>query len=148
MQLRFMPSMKDPGCGLVAAQEHQILFRFPPVCNSKKRILVPPDVSRIAKALFIKDGIINFIGFIPFGFFISFWLIKVRQWNKCYTYIIAIFLGFLVSMTIEMLQIYLPVRASSMTDLFCNTLGAFLGVFLFYCVRRKVDTYIEFSLSR
>lgn len=94
----------------------------------EKRFLAAPDISSLIKVSSIKDVIINIAGFIPFGFFLSLWLIKARQWNQRYAYIVAIGIGFLVSLTIELLQGYLPVRDSSMTDLCCNTFGTFFGV--------------------
>ena len=96
----------------------------------EKKILVPPDVSQMTKTSFIKDAIINVVGFIPFGFFLTLWLIRTRQWNQRYAYIVAIILGFLVSLTIELLQIYLPTRDSSLMDLFCNTFGAGIGAII------------------
>ena len=86
----------------------------------KKKILVAPDISHLFK-----------IGFIPFGFFLSFWLIKGRQWAPGCSYLIAIFLGVSLSLTIKLLQIYLPTRDSSMTDLICNTIRTILGVIVF-----------------
>jgi len=86
----------------------------------KKKILVAPDISHLFK-----------IGFIPFGFFLSFWLIKGRQWASGHAYLGAIFIGISVSLSIELLQIYLPTRDSSMTDLICNTIGTILGVIVF-----------------
>ena len=35
------------------------------------------------------------------------------------------FIGISVSLSIELLQIYLPTRDSSMTDLICNAIGRF-----------------------
>jgi hypothetical protein len=90
----------------------------------EKRILVPPKISHLN----IMDVIINVIGFIPFGIFICLWLIRVRLWDPRRAYIMAIVLGVFVSLTIELLQVYLPARDSSLTDLICNTLGTILGV--------------------
>jgi glycopeptide antibiotics resistance protein len=74
---------------------------------------------------------VNVIGFIPFGFFLSFWLIKGRQWASGHAFLGAIFIGISVSLSIELLQIYLPTRDSSMTELICNALGTILGVIVF-----------------
>lgn len=108
----------------------------------EKRILVPPDISRMAKTSFIEDGIINVIGFIPFGFFISFWLTTTGNRNRWYVFMGTVSLGFLVSLTIELLQIYLPARDSSLADLFCNTAGALAGVLVFH----QTGPYLEILL--
>jgi VanZ family protein len=45
-------------------------------------------------------------------------------------FLVAIFIGISVSLSIEMLQSYFPTRDSSMTDLICNTIGTILGMML------------------
>ncbi|MBW2644218.1 MAG: VanZ family protein [Deltaproteobacteria bacterium] len=75
--------------------------------------------------------------FTPFGFFLSFWLIKARQWVPGRAFLVAIFIGISVSLSIEMLQSYFPTRDSSLTDLICNTLGAILGVMFFVRGRKE-----------
>jgi VanZ family protein len=72
---------------------------------------------------------INIAGFIPFGFCIVAYLSSIRRINRASA--ITIILGFTVSLTIETLQAYLPMRSSGMTDLITNTLGTATGV-MFY----------------
>lgn len=80
-----------------------------------------------------KDVGINVGGFIPFGFFFcAYFSLHERAEHPVG---ITIALGFAVSLTIEVLQAFLPTRDSGMTDLITNTLGTVLGAMAF---RHKV----------
>jgi glycopeptide antibiotics resistance protein len=76
----------------------------------------------------ITDVLINFFGFLPLGFLFSGYLNR-RKWSGKSAFALSLIIGASVSLTIEALQAYLPTRDSSMTDLFCNTLGAGIGSF-------------------
>jgi|SRR5579872_1745264 len=76
-----------------------------------------------------KDVAINVAGFIPLGFFFCSYFSLVRRVER--PALIAVVVGFLVSLTIEVLQAFLPTRDSGTTDLITNMFGTALGVVLY-----------------
>jgi VanZ like family/Concanavalin A-like lectin/glucanases superfamily len=78
-----------------------------------------------------KDVGINIAGLIPLGFFFQAYFSAVVRSKR--TIWLTIFLGLAVSLTIEVLQAFLPTRDSGMTDLITNTFGTALGAIAYLC---------------
>jgi hypothetical protein len=82
-----------------------------------------------------KDVGINVAGFVPMGFFFCSYFSLVRRIE--HPALVTIGVGFLVSLTIEVLQAFLPTRDSGMTDLITNTFGTALGAMLWAWSARR-----------
>lgn len=67
----------------------------------------------------------NVVGYVPLGFLLV--LSALRAGNDRYAIVLATLAAGLLSLTMESLQSYLPVRVPSNTDLALNVMGAWLG---------------------
>jgi glycopeptide antibiotics resistance protein len=79
----------------------------------------------------LKDVAINIIGFVHLGFFFPAWLRRVKNLPAPSVYGITLLIGICLSLAVELVQVYLPARDSSLMDVFSNILGTALGVFIF-----------------
>ena len=75
----------------------------------------------------IKEVLENMIIFIPFGLYL-----KTLNINSDRT----IFLGFLLSLSLELSQYIFCLGASDITDLITNTTGVLVGVGLYYLLKK------------
>jgi VanZ family protein len=75
-----------------------------------------------------EDVAVNIAGFIPLGAWavVCFSSVRAVKWP----FLLAILMGFSASVTIEVLQSFLPTRSSGMTDIITNTLGTVIGAML------------------
>lgn len=74
----------------------------------------------------VSDVSLNILGFIPLGGLLTlYW--KVKGWKNAKAVVLSLALGLTVSLAIELLQVYLPSRDSSLLDVVNNTLGTGLG---------------------
>lgn len=78
---------------------------------------------------YLEDVLINIAGFIPLGFFCYAYLSLIRGVKRAV--LVTVIFGCLLSLTVEILQAYLPTRDSGMTDIITNTSGTAVGI-LFY----------------
>ncbi len=69
----------------------------------------------------------NVVLFIPFGLLLHFVLPKKTRYHSVWK---ALLIGGSISFTVETLQIIIPARFSSFSDLFANTLGAGIGAWM------------------
>jgi VanZ like family len=99
------------------------IFKVP----HKKMLMWPWEESH--DKLELRDIAINIFGFLPFGFVFAAYL----TWNRnvSHSLLITILCGAGISLTIEILQEYIPGRDSGILDIITNTLGTFLGALLF-----------------
>ena len=75
-----------------------------------------------------KDVLINIAGFVPLGFFCYAYLLSASLSKR--PMLMTVVLGCLLSLTVEILQAFIPTRDSGLTDVVTNTLGSAVGIAL------------------
>lgn len=75
------------------------------------------------------DTVLNFIGFLPFGAAVAI-VLRASQGSRRRIILVTALAGFALSLTIELMQVWMPSRDSSLRDLLLNTAGAPLGGWL------------------
>lgn len=80
------------------------------------------------------DVAINVLGYLPLGFLLV--LSALRTGRARHAVVLATLVAGVLSLTMESLQSYLPVRVPSNVDLALNTLGAWLGALLAWTMEK------------
>ena len=97
----------------------------------KKTILVPPWEDFRFNRSYLMDILTNILGFIPFGFFLSAYLWMRKAQPNFRLLLTTTVIAGCISLSIELIQIYLPTRSSQLTDVITNIFGTAIGVGLF-----------------
>jgi VanZ family protein len=93
----------------------------------RREVLRVPSEDQFVSRSNLLDIISNIFGFAPFGLFLAAWLRRRRSFSAPLVFVLVVLSGFCLSLAIELIQAYLPPRASSITDLASNTLGTAIG---------------------
>jgi VanZ like protein/concanavalin A-like lectin/glucanase superfamily protein len=91
---------------------------------SKPTVLEWPD--HLDRSVVV-DAVVNIAGFVPFGLVTCLCLRFWTGWGISRCVFMTILVGASVSLVIELLQVFLPTRDSSLADLVTNILGTVLG---------------------
>jgi len=97
--------------------------------SPRHSLLIPPWVDFQPTLSYAEDVVFNIVGFIPFGFFIA-WYLSERGMKRRNTLLAVIGLGAGTSLFIEFVQSYLPARSSQLIDLITNISGTAIGIYL------------------
>jgi len=82
----------------------------------------------IANRRYVNDLLRNIVGFVPVGFVFCAYFLQIR--NRRAAILFATLAGAALSLTVEVLQTYIPQRGSGFTDVITNALGTGIGAVL------------------
>lgn len=101
---------------------------FPPLTTFLERIFLSRDLDEsIFDTLTSRDAVLNYFGFIPFGWVLAGLLTRRRYWPGVFIVLVVTMSGCLLSLGIEFVQTWMPPRNSSLVDLLLNTAGTSVG---------------------
>ena len=74
------------------------------------------------------DIVVNILGFVPIGFLFTFWRERAHGSGRWAVFLLAVLVGALISLAIEVTQAFIPASDSCMVDVICNTAETGIGV--------------------
>ena len=92
-----------------------------------RTVLLPPWDESLLDSSHIEDVAINVLGFVPFGFVFLLYSAKAWPGSIFRNVALSVLAAGMLSTCIELSQVFLPTRYSSLTDLICNTAGGLIG---------------------
>jgi len=94
------------------------------------RVLELPRLRDMKADWFLKDLANNIMGFIPLGSLAAWLLYRRTGLRSVPIVLISALFGAALSLSIELIQIYLPMRNSSLSDFYLNATGTGIGALL------------------
>ncbi len=122
MKGNLIPNTSSPGYNIV----------IPPFFSPLRRtVLEPPRWGVRLSFSSLHDIVLNILGFMPFGFIAMLYVSSAGVIPPRLQSSLVVLAGFLLSLSVELIQVFIPTRSSTLTDLSTNTLGSALGVILY-----------------
>ena len=110
----------------------------PAVFHPRQKVILEwPTKEQLKRRGFYQDLAVNILGFIPLGFFFALRLLRFSRLSAPGAGAATLLLGALLSLGIELTQVYLPTRDSSAGDLIFNILGTLTGIMLLRLMTRS-----------
>jgi VanZ family protein len=104
----------------------------------RNSILAWPDYRNQKNSSPAGDIVVNILGFVPFGFLFAFWREEANGPRRWRSLLLAVCVGALISLGIEVPQAFIPARDSNMVDFICNTAGTAIGVLTLALPPRRI----------
>src|SRR5262249_43639419 len=96
----------------------------------EKRALTPPWEEFRRGEFSVIDAAVNVLGFVPVGLFFTLWAVRNLGLRARSASAIAVVNGLALSVLVELVQVEMPARTSSATDVITNIVGAVMGAAL------------------
>lgn len=137
----------EPGLSALYFLDERSGNTVPDRSSSGNPLLIPESYQVMSKTFLVSpwedphpyfsdtgDVLINVVGFIPFGFFYFLYRTQLRPGRRFQSALLTVTVSGIISLAIELIQVYLPTRSSSLTDLICNVSGSIVGVIIAFLV--------------
>ncbi|MGF1541097.1 MAG: VanZ family protein [Pleurocapsa sp.] len=116
------------------------------------KFVVPENVS--LEAIFsqfkntsdLQDYANNILLFMPWGFSLA-WILRHQKLPYFGILIITIIASFSLSLSVEIIQAFLPIRVSNFADVTTNTIGGGIGACVYWC-RRPIANFFSIIISQ